>query len=123
MLASFSVDQRCAVLLATVGSPSMVVLTSVSSPGAGQLMTLIVGPCSSSFCTTLHISAPEELFRCSYIHTLLHVSASLSANLCSLESKIAAAVVRPDTLIHPQKAKLVSVNGPHAPILLQLLLK
>jgi len=58
ILASFSLAQRCAALLAALVS-SMVVLTTGSSPGAGQLMPSVVRPCSCSFLTTLHIGAPE----------------------------------------------------------------
>jgi len=48
-LASFSLDQLCSALLAAVLSSSMMVLTTESSPGAGQFITSVFWPCSFSF--------------------------------------------------------------------------
>ena len=84
-LASFSLAQRCAAFLAAVSSSSMMVLTTDSSPGAGQSMPSVVRPCSCSFLTTLHIGAPEEGFWCSSFNLLLHAFASLAVNCCCLE--------------------------------------
>jgi len=98
-LASVSLAQRCAALLVAVVSSSMVVLTTGSSPGAGQLMPLVVRPCSCSFLTALHIGAPEEGFLCSSFSLLLHAFSILAANRCCLESKITGAGISPDSLI------------------------
>jgi hypothetical protein len=99
MLASFSLAQRYPVLLAAAVSSSMVVLTTGSSPGAGQFMPLVVRPCSCSFLTTLHIGAPEEGLLCSSFSMLLHAISSLAANRCYLESRVTGAGVSPDSLI------------------------
>ena len=98
-LASFYFAQRCAVLLAAVVLSSMVVLTTDSSPGAGQFMPLVVQPSLCSFLTTLHISAPVGRFWCSSFSLLLHVYASLAVNRSCLESKTAGTSVSPDTTI------------------------
>ena len=98
-LASFSLAQHCTALFAAVVSSSTVVLTTESSPGAGQFMPSVVQPCSCSCLTTLHISAPEEGFRCIFFSLLLHAFASLTANRSYLESKITGAGVSPDSLI------------------------
>jgi hypothetical protein len=99
ILASFSLAQRGATLLAAAVSSSMVVLTAGSSPGAGQFMPSVVRPCSCSFRTTLHIGAPEEGLLCSSFRLLLHAFSSLAANRCCLESKVTGSGVSPDSLI------------------------
>jgi len=99
ILASFSLAQHCAALVAAVVLSSMVVLTAGSSSGAGQFMLSVFRPCSCSFLTTLHISAPEERLLCCSFSLLLHVFSSLAANRCCLESKVTGAGVSPDSLI------------------------
>jgi hypothetical protein len=64
ILASFSLPQRCAALLAAVLSSSMVVLTTDSSPGGGHSVPSVVRPCSCSSLITLHIGALEEGLWC-----------------------------------------------------------
>jgi len=98
-LASFSLAQRCAALLAAVVSSCMVVLTAGSQPGASQFMPSVVRPCSYSFLTALHIGAPEEGFLGSSFSLLLHAFSILAASRCCLESKISGAGVSPDSLI------------------------
>jgi len=98
-LASFSLAQRCAALLAAVGSSSMVVLTASTAPGPGQFMPSVVRPCACSFLTALHIGAPEEGFLCSSFSLLLHAFSILAVNCCFLESKITGGGVSPDSLI------------------------
>jgi hypothetical protein len=98
-LASFSLAQRCAALLAAVSSSSMMVLTTDYSPRAGQFMPSAVRPCWCPFCTALHISAPEVGFWCSSFNLLLHAFASLAVNLWCLESKITGGGVSPASLI------------------------
>ena len=78
----------------------MVVVTTGSSPGAGQFIPSVVRPCSWSSLTALHLSASEERFRCKSSSLLLHVSASLTDNRCCLESEITCAGVSPDCLIN-----------------------
>jgi len=95
---SFSLGQRCAARLAAAVWSSMVVLTGVPSPGAGQFMPSVIRPCSCSFLTTLHIGAPEEGLLCSSFSLLLHAFSSLAANRCCLESKVTGAGVSPDSL-------------------------
>jgi len=98
-LASLSLAQRCAALLAAVVLSSMVVLTAGSSPGAGQFMPSVVRPCSCSFLTALHIGALEKGFLCSSFSLPLHAFSILAANCCCLDSKITGAGVSPDFLI------------------------
>jgi hypothetical protein len=76
---------------AAVLSSSMVVLTTGSSPGAGQFMPLVVLPCSCSALTALQIGAPEEVLLCSYISLLLHAFSILAANSCCLAPMITGA--------------------------------
>jgi len=97
--ASFSLAQRCAALLAVLLSSSIMVLTTGSSPRAGQLMSSVVRLCSCSISTTRHIGVPDEGSLCSSFSLLLHPFASLAANRCCLESKITGAGVSPDSLI------------------------
>jgi len=99
ILASFSLAQRCTELLAAVVLSSMVVLTTGSSPGAGQFMPLVVWPCLGTVLTALHIGAPEEGYLCSFFSLLLYAFSILAANHCCLESKITGAGVSPDSLI------------------------
>jgi len=77
----------------------MTVLTTDSSPGAGQLMPSVVRPCSCSFFTALHTGNPGEGFWCSLLSLLLHVFASLGAKRCCLDSKITGAGISPESLI------------------------
>jgi len=99
ILASFSLAQHCAALLAAVVSSSVVVLTTGFSPGAGQFMPSVVRPCSCSVLTALHIGPPEEGFLCSSFSLLLHAFSILAENRCCLESMISGAGVSPDSLI------------------------
>jgi len=77
----------------------MILLTTDSSPGASHIMPSVVRPCSCSALTTLHIGAPEEVFRCNSSSLQLHVSGSLAANRCCRESKISGTGVSHDSLI------------------------
>jgi hypothetical protein len=110
-LISLSLSQHCEVLLAAVASYSMVVLTNHSSHGAGQTMPSVFWPWSCLSLTTLHISAPEEQFWCNSCTLLLHVSASLPANRCCLESKITGPGVSPDYLIRAPCGDVGSAPG------------
>jgi len=77
----------------------MVVLTTSSSQGAGQFMPSVVRLCSCVFLTTLHISAPELGYWCSFCSLLLPVWSSIGVNRCCLESKITGAGASPYSLI------------------------
>jgi len=77
----------------------MVVLTTSSSQGAGQFMRSVVRLCSCFFLTTLHISAPELRYWCSFCSLLLPAWSSIGVNRCCLESKITGAGASPDSLI------------------------
>jgi hypothetical protein len=96
---SVSLAHCCAVLLAMLLSSSIMVLTTGSWPGAGQLMPSVVQRCTCSVSTTQHFGVPDEGCLRSYFSLLLYAFASLVANLCSLESKITGAGEGPDSLI------------------------
>jgi len=98
-MASVSHAQRCAALLALGASSSTTLLTTNSSPGAGELIPSPVGPCSCLFFTALHTGVPEDGFWCSFLSHLLHAVASLAAKRCCLHSKITAAGVSPESRI------------------------
>ena len=85
--------------MAVLLSSSIIVLTTGSSPGAGQHMPSVVLPCSCSVSTTRPIGVPDEGSSCSSFSLLLHALASLAANRCCLESKITGAGVSRDSLI------------------------
>jgi len=97
LLASFSLAQRCAALLAAVVS-SMVVLTTGSSSGASWFVPWAVQACSCAMLTTLHIGAAELGFRCGVFSLPLHAFSSLVANRCCLECKMTGAGVSPHTI-------------------------
>jgi hypothetical protein len=98
--ASFSLAQHCAALSAVLLSSSIIVVTSGSSPGAGQLMPSVVRPCSCSVSTTRHIGVQDKRSSCSSLGLLLHAFASLAANCCCLASKITYPGVSPDYRIN-----------------------
>jgi len=75
----------------------MVVMTTGSSPGAGQFMRLVVHPRSCTFMTALHIGAPDVRFLCCSRSLLLHAGSNLAENHCCLASKITGAGVSPDS--------------------------
>ena len=54
---------------------------------------------SGSFSTTLNLGDLEDVFRHNSLNFLLHASASLAANRCSLGSKITGTGLSPDSLI------------------------
>jgi len=99
ILASLSLAQHCTARLAAAVSSSMLVLTTGSSPGAGQFMPLVVWPCSCCFLMTLHIGASEEGLLCTSYSFLLHAFSSLAENCCCLQSMVASASVSSDSLI------------------------
>lgn len=80
----------------------MVVLTTDFSPRDGNIMPLVVRPCSASVLITQHIGAMVEAFRCNSFYLLLHGSASLAVNRCCLVSKITGTPVSSDSLICAQ---------------------
>ena len=74
-------------------------------------MPLVVQPCVYSFLKTLHIGAPEEVFRCNSFSLLLHVSASLAANRYCLECKITGVGVSFHCLISAPRGVVGSTPG------------
>jgi len=86
----------------------MTVLTTDSSPAAGQLRPSVVQPCLGSFSTALHTGIPEERFWCSFNRLLLHAFDSLSAVRCYLDSRITAAGVSSESLIFAPSGVVVS---------------
>ena len=107
--ACFAPAGHRAVLLAAVVVSSLVVLTWDSSSGAGHIVPSVVRPSSCYSLTTLHIAAPEAGFWGRFFSLPLHVSASLFAYHCCLESKITAAGVSPDSVISEPRGAVGSV--------------
>jgi len=87
----------------------MVVLTTVSLPGASLFMPSVVWPCPCSFLTTLHIGAPEEWFWCSSFTLLLDAFSCHAANCCCLQSTITGAGVSPYSLLSAPRRVVGSV--------------
>ena len=98
-VASFPLAQRCSALLAAVALYNMTVLTTDSSPGAGQLIPSVVRQFSCSFFRTLHTGVPEQGFWCSLLSLFLDTFTSLAAKRCCLDSKITTVGVSPESLI------------------------
>jgi hypothetical protein len=96
----FSLAQCCVALLAVLLSTNIMVFTTRSLPGAGQLMYSVVWLCSGSVSTTHNTSVPDEGSACSLFSSLLDALASLTVNCCCLEFKITGTGVRPVSLIN-----------------------
>ena len=86
-LAFISFALYCVALLAAPLSSSIMVLTTGSSPGAGQLMPLVAQQSSRAILTTLHIGVPKAGYSYTFVSLLLHEFASLAANCSCLVSK------------------------------------
>jgi len=74
------------------------VLNTGFSPSAGQLMTLIVPPCSCSMSTPQHISVLDEASSCSSFYWLLHAFTILDVNHYGLESTMTVVGLSPGSL-------------------------
>jgi len=95
-LASLSLAQRIASLLAAVSSLSMTVLTAGSSSGLRQCMDSASWPRSCSFGITLHIGAPDVGWSCTaFSLEPSHGLASLAVNRCCLASRATGPGVSP----------------------------
>jgi hypothetical protein len=66
--ASFYLGQRCAALLAVVALSSMMVLTTESSPGAGQFMPSVARACACSSLNALHTGVLEQGSWCRFLN-------------------------------------------------------
>jgi len=99
-LASLSLAQWIASLLAAVSTLSMTVLTAGISSGLGQRMISASQPHSYSFVITLHIGPPDVVWSCTaFSFERSHALASLAVNRCCLASRATGAGVSPDSLI------------------------
>jgi hypothetical protein len=98
-LASLTLGQRIASLLAAVSSLSMTVLTAGSSLGLGQRMVSASRHRSCSLVITLHISAPDVAWSCTALSLEpWHALVSLGVNHCCLAFRAIGAGVSSDSL-------------------------
>ena len=102
-LASLSLAQWIASLLATMSSLSMTILTAGSSSRLAQRVVSASGPRSCSSVISLHIGAPDVGWSCTaFSFEPLHPLASLAVNCCCLASRAPGEGVIPDYHHHVQ---------------------